>query len=338
MKTEKEYNHPQYINTPYFIFQDEKLDFFNKYLFAFFWGLAVCGKTVKVSNPYLATFFKVDESYIGKRIKELEEMGYIKRTIVKYKRVIEVTRLVYQGIEVDDRANLELVPPTGGPSANIELPPPTGGGGSSHRRTLPPPTGGPNNIDNIKDYIKIPSISPVGGRKEMISLSQMLEDNPYNIPEQMLSDWLEVRRAKKAKMTQTAWSGTNSVLKKLVDSGLDAIECFESMVVSGWQGMKVSYFQKEIDALKPKTQLKYVPKEDRAAEYQRIAAREREAEQRKNQEKKDAIGFKAIVDQSRRRSRKEIEAQHEAKRLEMGLSVKEYSAYVLEQAKYADHG
>lgn len=185
---------------------------------------------------------------------------------------------------------------------------------------------------------KNPSISPQGEKKAMISLSQILADNPFNIPDQMISDWLEVRKGKKAKMTQTAWTGTNKVLKKLADSGLDAVECFESMVTSGWQGMKVSYFEKEIDALKPKVPLKYVPKEERAAEYERISAREREADQRKKTEIDAGKGFQGVVDEVKRRSRKEIEAQHETKRIELGLSVREYSLYVLEQAKKTDNG
>lgn len=137
-------------------------------------------------------------------------------------------------------------------------------------------------------------ISPLG-KKDVFGLSQMLEENPFNIPEQMISDWLDVRKSKRAKMTETAWKGTNSVLHKLNQLGLNPVECFESMVASGWQGIKVSYFEKEISALKQKQPLKYVPKEDRSAEYEKIAVREREAEQRKKEEIEASKGFKNIV-------------------------------------------
>jgi hypothetical protein len=146
---------------------------------------------------------------------------------------------------------------------------------------------------------KDPPLSPKGEKKELFSLRQMLEDNPHQIPESMISDWLEVRKSKRAKMTPTAWKGTNSVLEKLTNFGLSPVECFESMVASGWQGIKVSYFEKEIAALKPKAPLKYVTKEDRAAEYEKIAARERAAEQRKQEEREAAKGFKDIVKEAK---------------------------------------
>lgn len=106
-------------------------------------------------------------------------------------------------------------------------------------------------------------------------------------------------KKKKAAITATAWKNINSTLRKLTNNGLNAIECFETMVSSGWQGIKVSYFQREIDALKPKKQLKYTPKEDRQAEYEKITARELAAEKRKKDEIEASKKFKDIVNQAK---------------------------------------
>ncbi len=330
--TQKEFNHPAYVNIPFFVLQDRRLDFFNKILFSFFWSFAVAGKKVRASNEYLAELFCVSDKYIQSRIKMLEELNFIKRTTIKYKRVIEINHLVLTTIdEGSDSPNLKLVPPTVGVSTNIELPPTTVGVSHQPQLVPAPTTVGTYNKAIPKNDIKIPPISPKGEKKELFSLAQMLEDNPFQIPESMISDWLEVRKSKKAKMTSTAWKGTNSVLSKLKDAGLNPIECFEGMVASGWQGIKVSYFEKEIAALKPKAPLKYVPKEDRAAEYERITAREKAAEQAKKAEIAAAGSFKEIVKQSQM-NKAERDAAWNAKRIEMGMTVSEYSAYVLSQA------
>jgi hypothetical protein len=107
----------------------------------------------------------------------------------------------------------------------------------------------------------------------------MAQENPHGIPDTMIKDWLEVRKAKKAKMTPTAWNMTNSVLSKLKENGLDPVECFGTMVASGWQGIKLSYFQREIDALSSKQ--KYPTKDEREAIARETKRREEEASRAK---------------------------------------------------------
>lgn len=153
-------------------------------------------------------------------------------------------------------------------------------------------------LTSLENKEKEPPISPKGDCGDF-SFSKMIEDNPFNLPIEMIEDWMKVRKAKKAKMTPTAWKATNRVLGELRDAGLNPLECFETVVASGWQGIKFSYFEKDIAALKPKQPLKYVPKEDRAAEYEKIAARERAAEQRKKEEIEAAKGFKNIVKEAK---------------------------------------
>lgn len=156
---------------------------------------------------------------------------------------------------------------------------------------------------------------------ENFSLSQMLEDNPFNIPQDVLTDWLEVRRIKKAKMTRTSWSVINSTLKKLVGSGLNAIECFETMVASGWQGMKVSYFQREIDSLK-----KNLYKENE----QKIREREVKREEEKKIEIEQSKEFKNITTQITQRIDLDLLRQkQEAERIALGMTAMEYHKHLL---------
>ena len=96
-----EYNHPLYVNTPYFVLQDKNLDFFNKYLFSLFWSFSVSGKKIKMSNGYISSLFQIDIKHVGKRLKQLEDLGYIKRVTKNFKRVIEVLLRPYD--DIDDR-------------------------------------------------------------------------------------------------------------------------------------------------------------------------------------------------------------------------------------------
>lgn len=89
-KADNNFNLPSFVNVPLFVLQESKLDFFNKFLFSFFWNLSQSGKSIFESNEYIAALFCVTERHVRNRIKELEEMGFIKRVVFKNKRYIEV--------------------------------------------------------------------------------------------------------------------------------------------------------------------------------------------------------------------------------------------------------
>ena len=333
----KEFNHPAYINVPHFVLKEEKLDWFNKFLFSLFWSFSVSGKKIKMSNEYLSDLFGVSDKHIQNRIKVLEDLGFIKRSVVKYKRIIEVCNLVLNPIINEDNcADLILTPSTVGASTIIELTPSTGGASTiiepkssavsvqllnSHQAQLvlaPTAVGAYTKAILKKDITPISPEGEVEEIKVVFSLTQILKDNPHNIPREMLDDWLQVRKVKKVPMSATAWKGTNSVMNKLAEAGLNPIECFESMVASGWQGMKVSYFDKEIAALKPKQPLKYVTKENRPAEYEKIATREKDAERRKKEEIEGSKIYQDVVRQSKTIAQRMSE--HKDKLDETGLS------------------
>lgn len=78
-------------------------------------------------------------------------------------------------------------------------------------------------------------------RKTPFGLAQLLADNPHQVPEQLLSDWLVQRKAKKAVVTQTVWSTVNTELAKCVEAGIPAPTAITEALSAGWQGFKASW-------------------------------------------------------------------------------------------------
>lgn len=80
--------------------------------------------------------------------------------------------------------------------------------------------------------------------KDIYTLFDLLACNPNHIPEQMLQDWLTVRKSKKAKVTKTAWEKINKTLIKIEkEVQIKPIDAFETMVANSWQSLDVKYFK-----------------------------------------------------------------------------------------------
>lgn len=259
------------------------------------------GRKCYLSNPEISRRTGLKITQVKEAISYFEKHNELERIQIGLKRYL------MQPLKVVGTDGLSLVQSevAGQPATCTNITQvagkPAGGGRQTGLQVAGEPA---TEINKLNKEIK-KDINPIipSGKKDVFGLSQMLEENPFDIPEQMISDWLDVRKSKRAKMTPTAWKGTNSVLTKLKDAGLNPVECFEGMVASGWQGIKVSYFEKEISALKPKQPLKYVPKEDRAAEYEKIAARESESERRKKEEIEASKNLKSIVSEAKEKIR-----------------------------------
>lgn len=127
-----------------------------------------------------------------------------------------------------------------------------------------------------------------------LTAEDMIKDNPHCIDEQLINEWIVIRKKKKAPLTPTAWSRTNKTLNRLVDKGLNARDCFETMVANGWQGMEYRYFENE---LQPKKENKYPTHSERAANEQKIRQREIDAQRRKQEEIEASKKFNEIVKQ-----------------------------------------
>ena len=92
---------------------------------------------------------------------------------------------------------------------------------------------------NEEDHIKIPK-----PKKGTFGIIELKADNPHEIEEGMLSDFLEVRKAKKNKVTGTAWNKINKTLTLIKkEIGVSPKEAFETMVTRGWQSIELEYFQ-----------------------------------------------------------------------------------------------
>lgn len=83
-------------------------------------------------------------------------------------------------------------------------------------------------------------------RKAALGMAQLLADNPHNVPEQLLADWLTQRKAKRAAVTATVWSTVNTELAKCAEAGITAADAITEALNSGWQGFKASWVIKRL--------------------------------------------------------------------------------------------
>ena len=83
-------------------------------------------------------------------------------------------------------------------------------------------------------------------RKTPFGMAQLLADNPHNVPEQLLADWLTQRKAKRAAVTATVWSTVNNELAKCAEAGITADDAITEALNSGWQGFKASWVIKRL--------------------------------------------------------------------------------------------
>lgn len=83
-------------------------------------------------------------------------------------------------------------------------------------------------------------------RKAPFGMTQLLADNPHNVPEQLLADWLTQRKAKRAAVTATVWATVNTELAKCAEAGITADDAITEALNSGWQGFKASWVIKRL--------------------------------------------------------------------------------------------
>lgn len=96
-----------------------------------------------------------------------------------------------------------------------------------------------------------PTEPPKPDRKAPFGMTQLLADNPHNVPEQLLADWLTQRKAKRAAVTATVWSTVNAELAKCADAGITASDAITEALTSGWQGFKAAWVIKRLAESEP---------------------------------------------------------------------------------------
>lgn len=94
-------------------------------------------------------------------------------------------------------------------------------------------------------------------------MTQLMADNPHNVPEQLLADWLTQRKAKRAAVTATVWLTVNAELAKCVEAGITASDAITEALTSGWQGFKASWVIKRMAESAPVAQSRHTGFADR---------------------------------------------------------------------------
>ncbi len=166
-------------------------------------------------------------------------------------------------------------------------------------------------------------------KSKPFGLKEMLNDNPFGIPEKVLADWLVVRNGKRAKMTSTAWEQVNENIRQLKLKGLDPIFCFKTAVARGWVCLEIRFYSEYLDDLNNvKT-----TKDDRLANEAKIRERELKSQEDKRKEIDAAKGFNGLVQQiSSRPDLKELQLKQEKERMELGLTGMEYLKHVIKNS------
>lgn len=104
----------------------------------------------------------------------------------------------------------------------------------------------PTDLDTKSDYRKNQTKkNTVLQKKDQFDINHILQVNPFQIPEEIIRDWIENRKKKRVPVTKTAWNKINKEFVKCKEKNIDPIEAFETMVASGWQSLKVEYFEKQ---------------------------------------------------------------------------------------------
>jgi hypothetical protein len=110
-----------------------------------------------------------------------------------------------------------------------------------HGTVTPIPTNKPTKeISN--DISKEPDIPK--SQNKNFSLKELKSDNPHEIPDRLLEEWIAIRKDKRARITQTAWSRLNAAIYRVEkEVGIKPIDAFESMVAGCWLSLDPKYFK-----------------------------------------------------------------------------------------------
>lgn len=81
-------------------------------------------------------------------------------------------------------------------------------------------------------------------KKKTKALDLVENNNLHNLPIELIQDFIEVRKAKRAPLTKTAVKQLNKELSKCVSLGINPIEALELAVSNGWTTVKADWISK----------------------------------------------------------------------------------------------
>jgi hypothetical protein len=87
----KKFNLPAYVNTPLFLYQDERLDKPATTIASLIYSFHASGKEISASTDYFCALAKTTKRHLSRILNQLEELNYIKRSGYTNKREIKWT-------------------------------------------------------------------------------------------------------------------------------------------------------------------------------------------------------------------------------------------------------
>ncbi|WP_341782713.1 replication protein [Pseudomonas putida] len=88
-------------------------------------------------------------------------------------------------------------------------------------------------------------------RKAPFGKVAMLADNPHDLSEALIADYLAIRKAKRAPLTARIWSALNFKLEQCKAFGVQPSKAMEIAIESGWQGFEVEWVTKRFASQSP---------------------------------------------------------------------------------------
>jgi len=88
-------------------------------------------------------------------------------------------------------------------------------------------------------------------RKTPFGKAAMLADNPHDLDESLIADYLAVRKAAKATVSARIWSRLNAKLEQCKAFGIQPAQALEIAVENGWRGFEVEWVTKRVVSQTP---------------------------------------------------------------------------------------
>ncbi len=189
------------------------------------------------SNNWIATKLKIERRSIIRSLERLETNGYITRFTENSSRYLKIN---YTNC-IEEMVTLES------PPSDSRVTPPSD----------PRVTQLHSKIIRSKKIKNITPLPPKGGcalnpgyeypdtlykkqnKTSKNNLAVIIENNPNNIPDELIEEWAQIR---KAKITPTVWRRLNEELSKCTCAPIDA---FEEMISRGWSTLKAEWINKK---------------------------------------------------------------------------------------------
>jgi hypothetical protein len=264
--TMSKFNMPAFINTPLFLYQDNRLDKPATNIASFFYSLHISGKSITASTDYLCELACIKKRQLYNILNMLEEFNYIKRVGLTNRRQIN---WIYSPtstiiIEENDTNALQCTTDTKLNTSALECTQLV----HSSALNLCTPLHTDNKVDNKEDnkdliYLDlkknkkklapITDLKPVefeetyfkskqevaDKKQEQKMINEILENNPFQINELLIRTWYTNQIKKNKVITSGNWALMLQDCYKYKESGLDPIEAFEIMVKKGWDSLNL---------------------------------------------------------------------------------------------------